>query len=99
MDLAIQLRLSMRTSSRGANPVPYRRMPRTSPSACLNAVPRAIALSCVTRRDKYAKALPRWGIVLICGVVVVDVQVTLALHRERHAAVFGERMVHLQCDG
>lgn len=36
----------VRTSSRGANPVPYRRMPRTSPNACLNAVPRAMALSC-----------------------------------------------------
>lgn len=35
------------TSSRGANPVPYRLIPRTSPKACLNTVPRAIALSCM----------------------------------------------------
>jgi hypothetical protein len=34
------------TSSRGANPVPYRLIPRTSPRACLKAVPKAIALSC-----------------------------------------------------
>ena len=35
------------TSSRGANPVPYRLIPRTSPKAFLNAVPRAMALSCM----------------------------------------------------
>jgi hypothetical protein len=39
----------VRTSSSGAKPVPYRRMPRTSPSACLNAVPNAIALSCAQK--------------------------------------------------
>ncbi len=36
-----------RTSSNGAKPVPYRRIPFISPSACLKAVPSAIALSCV----------------------------------------------------
>jgi hypothetical protein len=35
------------TSSRGANPVPYRLIPRTSPKAFLNTVPNAIALSCM----------------------------------------------------
>lgn len=42
-----------RTSSSGAKPVPYLRMPRTSPRACLNAVPSAIAESCA--EQKYGK--------------------------------------------
>lgn len=33
--------------------------------------------------------------ILICGVVVVDVQIALAAQLERHARVLRERMKHL----
>ena len=42
-------REAVQASSRGACPVPYLRMPFTSPRACLKAVPRAIAQSCAGR--------------------------------------------------
>ena len=41
------VRSGERTSSNGAKPVPYLLIPRTSPRASLNAVPSAIAVSCV----------------------------------------------------
>jgi hypothetical protein len=42
----------LRTSSSGAKPVPYLRIPRSSPRAFLKTAPRAMALSC---------GVPCWG--------------------------------------
>lgn len=93
----MQSREGRLTSSSGAKPVPYLRMPRTSPRACLNAVPSAIAESCADQNT--VSTSPLCTVVgrsrLICRVVVVDVQVALARHLERHARVLRERMEHL----
>jgi hypothetical protein len=76
--------------------VPYRLIPRTSPSACLKAVPRAIAESCVSAsRSAYVRERGR-GAGRIGSVVVINPEITLGLERERHAAVLCERGVHLR---
>jgi hypothetical protein len=88
-------------SSSGAKPVPYRRIPLTSPNACLNAVPRAIAVSCVSAgRDEgarsrcdYETGKRKFG--LISRMVVVDLEIAFGLERESHSAVLREGVVHL----
>lgn len=55
------------TSSRGANPVPYRRIPRSSPSACLKAVPRAIAVSCAWVFGVYERNMKQKAYLLYDG--------------------------------
>lgn len=62
-------------------------MPRTSPRACLNAAPSAIALSCVARMKGKPNQQEgdRAESKLICGMVVVDVQIAFATQLERHA--------------
>lgn len=48
--------------------MPYLRMPRTSPKACLNAVPKAIALSCIDKPSQHVLLGLRGGnTYLWCG--------------------------------
>lgn len=68
-----------RASSKGAKPVPYRRMPRTGPRACLKAEPSAMAESC---RGKWARDRHAGEMELICRVVVVYPEIALALEGE-----------------
>jgi len=69
----------LHTSSSGAKPVPYRLMPRTSPKASLNAVPRAMALSCMV--DSGSQQRNEIG-VRICSVMIVNPEISFAFERQ-----------------
>lgn len=101
--IVIRIRAIRLASSSGAKPVPYRRIPLTSPSASLNAVPSAIAVSCVSAEwDEDARSCwdygneewGGWGGLISC-MMVIDPEIAFGLERERHSAVFRKGIVHL----
>jgi hypothetical protein len=84
------------TSSKGAKPVPYRLMPRTSPRACLKAVPSAMALSCAYGSGWITHYLGLGIRILICSMVVINPEIAFTLHGQGHPAVFCQSGVHLE---
>jgi hypothetical protein len=73
-------------------------MPRTSPRACLTAVPSAIALSFSYHQWEDVRndaSMTEKMNAHLRGMVVVDPEVALHLHLQRPAGMLCERRVHL----
>jgi hypothetical protein len=60
--------------------VPYRLIPRTSPRACLKALPSAMALSCRGGNEGGVRYGGAQRAVLICSVMIVNPKVPFTFH-------------------